>query len=40
MKFLGHVMREEGLENLTFTSHIEGKRERKAEGGNIPNDLV
>ncbi len=29
VKFLGHIMRKEGLENLILTGQIEGKRERK-----------
>ena len=37
LEFLGHVMRKEGLENLTMTGKIEGKRsrgrQRKAEEG-------
>ena len=28
LKFLGHIMRKEGLENLTLTGQIEGKRSR------------
>ena len=28
MKFLGHVMRKEGLENLALTGKIDGKRSR------------
>jgi hypothetical protein len=28
LKFLGHVMRKEGLENLILTGHIEGKKSR------------
>lgn len=36
-KFLGHIIRKEGLENLMLTGHIEGKRETLS---NLPNKLM
>lgn len=29
LKFLGHIMRKDGLGNLTHSEHIEGNRERE-----------
>lgn len=28
LKFLGYIMKKEGLKNLTVTGHIEGKRDK------------
>ena len=33
LQFLGHIMRKEGLENLTLTGRIEGKRSRGRQRG-------
>lgn len=30
LKLLGHILKKEGLENLTLTKHIEGKRARRS----------
>lgn len=38
LKFLGHIIRKEGLENLTLTGHIEGKRD--GINSNLHNKLM
>lgn len=37
LKYLGHITRNDGLENLTFTGYIESKRDN---GSHLPDELV
>lgn len=39
MKFVGHIVRKDGLENLALTGNMKNEEQRKTET-NVPKELV